>query len=443
MRGFLTGIVSGSLVCGLGLSVASLLGPQPAGNTPPAAPQTNAPSGLSDPEAPTATTVAPQPAVTAPTAPAPEMEPTPSAPEAAASVDQEPATAPETGDAPIAPQTEAPSEAQPSIQSDAPVLPSPQTAGPDVPTGEDDLSISTDPAQPIAPSGDEDSYVVVEDTGPIPLAPETQETPTAEPSTDGTSRLEDAVPVRRVGGDTPTEATDAAADTAAPAPAIPALTAYREEVSLDGRPLLSVVMIDSDQFGLGPDTVSDLGMNVTFAVRASAPDAGARAQAYRAAGHEVLLLSDLPDGVTASDVAIALEASFVMIPEAVGMLDAGLGGLGSDREVIGAALSRLDEDGRGLVVLGGGLNAPLRAAEKADLPAAEILRDLDGQDQSAQIIRRFLDQAAFRARQDGAAMVLTRMRPETLSALSLWGAATRAQDVQMVPSSAIFSKAAD
>jgi polysaccharide deacetylase 2 family uncharacterized protein YibQ len=102
-------------------------------------------------------------------------------------------------------------------------------------------------------------------------------------------------------------------------------------------------------------------------------------------------------------------------------------------------MAALAADGRGLVTVSKGLNMALRAAEQAEVPAGLIFRDLDGDGQDVRVIRRFLDQAAFRARQETGVMLLGRMRPDTISALVLWGTANRAGQVALAPMSAILT----
>jgi polysaccharide deacetylase 2 family uncharacterized protein YibQ len=53
-------------------------------------------------------------------------------------------------------------------------------------------------------------------------------------------------------------------------------------------------------------------------------------------------------------------------------------------------------------------------------------------------MRRFLDQAAFRAAQDGSVVMLGRVRPDTISALLLWGLQDRAERVMLAPLSAVL-----
>ena len=53
-------------------------------------------------------------------------------------------------------------------------------------------------------------------------------------------------------------------------------------------------------------------------------------------------------------------------------------------------------------------------------------------------MRRFLDQAAFKARQEGAVVMMGRLRADTVSALLLWGLQDRATSVAMVPISVVL-----
>jgi polysaccharide deacetylase 2 family uncharacterized protein YibQ len=177
---------------------------------------------------------------------------------------------------------------------------------------------------------------------------------------------------------------------------------------------------------------------VTIAIDPGAPGAAESGAAYRAAGIEVMALARLPQGARPTDVEVAFEAVFLALPEAVGVLDAGEGGLQANSAVTEQTMARLARDGRGVVTLSEGLNMASRAAEAAGVPAGTIYRDLDSEGQSAQVIRRFLDQAAFRARQTSGVILLGRVRPDTISALMLWGAENRAEQVAVVPVSAVL-----
>jgi len=148
---------------------------------------------------------------------------------------------------------------------------------------------------------------------------------------------------------------------------------------------------------------------------------------------------DLPQGASASDVAVTLEAAFDILPEAIGYLDLGSNrAIGTDRDATGQLMSELAAAGRGYITLEKGIGASLRAAEVAEVPATSVYRDLDSDGQSAQVIRRFLDQAAFRARQQSGAVLVGRVRPDTISALIMWETANRAGQVAQVPVSMVL-----
>jgi polysaccharide deacetylase 2 family uncharacterized protein YibQ len=54
------------------------------------------------------------------------------------------------------------------------------------------------------------------------------------------------------------------------------------------------------------------------------------------------------------------------------------------------------------------------------------------------VIRRFLDQAAFKAGLESGVIMMGRLRPETVSALLLWGLQDRAGQVALAPISAVL-----
>jgi hypothetical protein len=158
--------------------------------------------------------------------------------------------------------------------------------------------------------------------------------------------------------------------------------------------------------------------------------------AYADAGIEIAALAALPDGGTITDAAVALEGTFSALPRAVALVATEDHPIPSRTDVVGRVMGVLSNDGRGLVMPDGGLNSTLRAAEAADVHAAMIYRDLDGNGQDARVIRRFIDQAAFRARQQPGVVLMGRVQPETISALILWGTANRAGQVALAPLSA-------
>ncbi len=74
------------------------------------------------------------------------------------------------------------------------------------------------------------------------------------------------------------------------------------------------------------------------------------------------------------------------------------------------------------------------------MPSATLFRDLDGDGQDQGLIRLTLDQAAFRARQEGAVVMLGRLRADTISALLLWGLQDRGNTIELVPISSVLKE---
>lgn len=488
-RGFFLGIFSGSFVSGIAIATASLMAPQPAGNTPPARPQVEAPAAASGDVAPSTapdTVVAMEDGPTLGVAPSVE---TPSADTDAPMADTTPADVPETGamDADLGtPDTGSETPLVDLDSSVEPVLPSPQSIAPEVPQTEADITLSTEPAQPIAPVVVDDSAFDAPETEVVtdPEAdaevvgdPEQAADPALEPEEFVIIDLGDDAPVIAQDG---AEAAPDAGETFAPDPAptfqlqgdtaaLPTVEGSGviirrpdaetpEEVSQEqptdmgpalerfaavhdnpeGKPLLSVILIDDDMMPGASAALAGLPFPVTIALDPTVAGAAEKMAAYRAAGLEVAAVVNLPRGAAPSDVEIAFVAYFAALPEAVLVLDSGEGGLQTDIDVTRQAMEILAADGRGLVTVSQGLNQALREAERAQVPAAVIYRDLDNEDQDAQVIRRFLDQAAFQARKESGVVLLGRLRPNTISALILWGTANRAGQVSVAPVSAVL-----
>ena len=204
----------------------------------------------------------------------------------------------------------------------------------------------------------------------------------------------------------------------------------------EGKPLMSVMLIDDGTLAGGPRALEEIPFPVTVLLDPAQPGAADRMANWRKAGFEVASLVALPEGAAPTDVAVALEATFDALPETIALVDIGIGGLQGGLETTAQVIDNLSVSGRGLVLPEGGLKSALRAAESRDVPAATIFRDLDGSGQDARVIRRFVDQAAFRARQQPGVILLGRVRPETISALILWGTANRAGQIALAPLSA-------
>ena len=94
--------------------------------------------------------------------------------------------------------------------------------------------------------------------------------------------------------------------------------------------------------------------------------------------------------------------------------------------------------GHGVVWQPNGLDTAQKLAAKEGVASQTLFRDFDSKDQSPTIIRRFLDQAAFKAGQEGSVIMVGRLRADTISALLVWGLQTRVQRVSVAPVSAVL-----
>lgn len=462
LRGLLSGVGVGALVAGAGLSVVSLLAPLPVPSTPPVGVETQ--SAQIEPvavevESPTlAVDAATGIQIEAPDmSPGVAMEVTEPTPPIA---DTTPADRPDpieiAGDMA---EPEAEQSAGVEATTDAPVLQSPMVAQPEMPTGEADIVVSTQPAIEVIvvpeeePAPVEDAPVVT-DVAPEMVVPEVVEPKVVEPEPEPTPEPEapnvNAAPVPGLSGEPASVMPSSDSSvvirrpaTEAEAPVVEASTNALLDYSAyfanpDDLPLMSFVVIDDGALPNGPLLLSAVPFPVTVAIAVSDPDAASKTAAYRAAGYEVAAILTLPANATAPDAAQVMEATFATMPEAAMVLDMGDAGLQSNRQATEAVMARLAADGRGFITAASGLNAAIRAAEGADVPVATVERDLDSNDQTAAVIRRFIDRSAFQARQTSGVVLISRLRAESLSALTLWSTANRAGQVALAPVSAIL-----
>jgi polysaccharide deacetylase 2 family uncharacterized protein YibQ len=230
---------------------------------------------------------------------------------------------------------------------------------------------------------------------------------------------------------------------AAPQPTVRPVEMYAQAfVNEDQKPLMSILLIDqgSDLEGgeVGIAALRSFPYPISFAVDVSLPDAAERMEVYRAEGFEVLAMVDLPEGAEPSDAETTLAVAFQRMPQVVGVLEGVGAGLQPNRDVADQVTEILAQGGYGLVSQDKGLNTMPKLAVKEGVPASPIFRDFDSKDQTPTVIRRFLDQAAFKAGIEGSVIMLGRMRPETISALLVWGLQDRANQVALAPISAVL-----
>ncbi|MCF2903793.1 divergent polysaccharide deacetylase family protein [Octadecabacter sp. CECT 8868] len=204
------------------------------------------------------------------------------------------------------------------------------------------------------------------------------------------------------------------------------------------KPLMSIVLIDDGSMSAAAAALSGLTFPVTIAIDPAKENAAELMETYRNNGFEIAVLAQLPEGAVPTDVEVTFQSVFSTVPESIAVVDVGNGGLQSDRDVTEQAMGILAAQGRGFVTVSQGLNMAGRAADAAGVPSAEIYRDLDVEGQDARVIRRFVDQAAFRARQESGVVLVGRVRPDTISALILWGTANSDDQVAVVPLSTVL-----
>ena len=517
-RGFLSGVLWGGVVSIGVAGVVSVLAPLPmppeVGDAAPGAAQ------APDSTAPVAgATQASRDSDAAPDSsqPVPQAAaPAPDALQLGADVTT-PAGQPETGAAdglqtPVA----AGDVTQTAPEAEEPVLPNPQALAPMAPQPVEELSISTEPAQPPAPevaeiegafdnpempqapeaepelAGEPQSEIAV---APVteapaeaaiePAAPDAPDAPqvdapvvaevpseaeatpeavplpdVAERDTDSTRpaigtpavRLTDrssGVAVNRLTtGSTTVEVAEEAVVEETPAAEKDPRPLVENSVTFEGgsdKPLMAVVLIDDGTSvtagAAGLAALRSFPYPLSFAVDSALPDAAQRVETYRAAGFEVLVMIDLPEGAQPSDAETAFGVTLDKIDGVVGVLEGTRGGFQGSRDVSDQVTEILARSGHGLVTQDKGLNTMPKLARKAGVPADPVFRDFDSKDQSATVIRRFLDQAAFKAGQEGAVIMLGRLRPDTVSALLLWGLQDRAGQVALAPVSTVLLRA--
>lgn len=476
-RGFLSGVIWGGIVSVAGAGIVSVLAEAPSRPDVTAeAPVGAAAPGAADTSTADAVTDAD---LVRDGSAQPATSPTVDDVSAAAAAGSDTPVVPQTGGAEgLAGPAQGADAGAVAILDAAPVLPSPQAALPSAPATEGALSISTDPAQPPAPevpeteTAFEEAPVAPAEAEDITAAPVQPETPTvtdtaevapeapptpAPPQEDVVAALPSALDPAPSIEDGPTigrratslvdrtpevpSAPEEEETAAADLPPIEAFAAPFENP--EGKPLMSIVLLDTgvDLTGgpVGLAALQSFPYPLSFAVDASLSDAGARMAEYRAQGFEVMALLDLPQGATAGDAEVTLSAALDAVPEVVGVIEGVGTGIQESRDASDQITEALKASGHGLVLQSKGLNTAQKLALREGVPTGLIFRDFDSAGQTPSVIRRFLDQAAFRAGQEGGVIMVGRVRPDTISALLLWGLADRAERVALAPISAVLT----
>ena len=480
-RSLIAGLLAGTVVSSVGLGAVSVIAPPPDRGAPASAlPDVPAGSGFaqgrddSPAQLPDLQSDAMETGQAAPV----------TAPEPDALVLDEGATAPvaqpDVGDGQA--DLSAPDAASDSgivLQEESPEMAAPEMVEQGA---EEDLSISAEPAQPALPQAEAEAFPAAEqmpeEAAPVEaeiettevetpaaerpetqsadeeiaaLIPEALETPEQAPApeenTSTIGNLAEDVQTGRLPavGDPepepeaePEAAAQAQTGSEAPRPAIEAFAVPFDNP--EGKPLMSIVLIDDVSSPIGVDALASFPYPLTFAVDAVASGASEAMRGYRDKGFEVMALADLPAGAQAVDTEVTLQTVLAAVPEAVAVLEGTTTGLQAGREVSEQLASILNESGHGLVLFPNGLDTAQKLISREGVPVGAVFRDFDSSGQDAKVIRRFLDQAAFKAsREEGGVIMLGRLRADTISALLLWGLQDRASSVALAPISAVLT----
>ncbi|MEN8832724.1 MAG: divergent polysaccharide deacetylase family protein [Pacificibacter sp.] len=221
---------------------------------------------------------------------------------------------------------------------------------------------------------------------------------------------------------------------------LPALVVNSADFTKSGEgPEVAVILIDAGGPMPTKDLLDQVPFPVSIAVDALAPDARARAQSFRAAGLEVLAIIGLPEGAQAQQVGQVIDAARAALPMSVGFLDVPSASFQASPDTAAQVVAAAGASGHGIVSFSRGENALVDQAALADQPAALVFRDIDGRDQDGAAIKRFMDQAAFRAGVDEGIVLLGRTHEDTLKALAEWSETSRVSNVEMVPLSFILT----
>lgn len=456
VRGLIAGLGTGAVVAVLGLGALSVLAPLPANRDGAPVPAMPVPSA--DPAA--GAVVEPLVAAPKPVAPAPAPPPAPAAP---APLTAEPGATPEAVSVPAASEfargagdktpaapaqeeaplaggsaPEAPAEPvktmplvatapMPAARPEAPVAP----AAPTLPAAPGDDPVRRPAAEapvPVPPPGAARAPALGSGGAEIMLMPNGAPAPANLPRVFAPGQQVPGTVVNRLPtiGSEPPPLIEPAPGAAAPS----------------GQTVMAIVLIDVGVAAGGLDraAIKALDVPVTVAIDPARPDAAEAAADYRAAGIEVAILAtDLPEGATAQDAEVALEAWRRAVPGAVAVVEPPAPAFQNDRLVAQAMVKALEREGLALVTQqGAGTNAAAGLARADGLPEAGVWRVLDAARDSDADVGRALDRAEFEATRAGGTTVMLHAWPASVMGLREWAEA--GPKVTPAPVSAALTK---
>jgi polysaccharide deacetylase 2 family uncharacterized protein YibQ len=315
---------------------------------------------------------------------------------------------------------------------------SPDVMQPQMPNVEGPAKVAVDPVQPVAPDVDSAAPTVGLEEGESDLSTSILggDAPARDNTASDIAVVEQPADTLQLQSPSEDEGVD---ETAAPLPPPLALEEFAVPFSNpEGRPVMSIVLMDGRASPFPADVLDTLPVPVSFAVEAGSPGAPERMRRYRDAGYEVLVIPAVAPNASLSEMDAAIDAALAEVSEAVAFLDPFETGYTQQPALAEQGISRLLETGHGLLHLVGDGTNPDVIALRAGVPSLSISRDFDAKAETARTIMRFMDGAAFKARQQGVVVMLGRTRPETFEAITLWAGRDRATSVAIAPISAAF-----
>ena len=207
------------------------------------------------------------------------------------------------------------------------------------------------------------------------------------------------------------------------------------------KPLFAILLVDNGQGDVNRAELAALSVPLTVVIDPLSEGAAERAALWRAGGQEVVMAgTGIPQGAGPGDLEQSFQVLAERLPEAVAVIDVDGRAFQNNRPLSTQIVPILAGQGRGLVTFDQGLNAADQVARREKLPAATIFRRIDPENEESPVIRRYLDRAAFKAAQDGRVIVLGTLRPETIAAVLEWSVEGRASGVALAPVSALLTR---
>ncbi|UWQ11975.1 divergent polysaccharide deacetylase family protein [Aliiroseovarius crassostreae] len=203
-------------------------------------------------------------------------------------------------------------------------------------------------------------------------------------------------------------------------------------------PIMAIILRDQGAERQALGELSSLPFPISIVIDATAADAEEAIAFYRAKGAEIVIEASLPQAATPTDAEVNFQIQKDVMEQGVAVFLPEQSGFQDNTELANQVSEILLAGGFGAVSSPVGLSTGHRIALKAGVPSELVFRDVDGAGQDGRAIRRFLDNAAFKARQQDGVIVLGRARPETLQALIEWSLGSRAKSVSLAPVSAVL-----